>query len=113
VGPVVEHFRAHPDTLGGVMVVPDHYTNSSPELSGSRRAQVHSMDPVPFALWNGRDRDAVERFGEEPALGGRYASAGLTHLDLLALLGAVPARPLPREVVPLGGVSLPGGVPAR
>lgn len=74
---------------------------------------MHSTNPVPFARWNGRGRDAVERFGEEPVLGGRYAAAGLTHLDRLALLGAVPARPLPREVVSLGSVSFPDGAHGR
>ena len=100
--PVVEYFLARPEELGGVVVVPDHYTNSSPELSGVQRCQVHSMDPVPFALWNGRDRDAVTRFGESPATGGRYADAGLDHLSLLSLIGAVPAvrEPLPTDPVP-------------
>ncbi|HEX2093721.1 MAG TPA: hypothetical protein VHG28_15065 [Longimicrobiaceae bacterium] len=86
---VVEYFLAHPTELGGVMVLPDHYTNSSPEFTGARRAAVHSLDPVPFALWNGRERDVVERFDEDAAAEGRYAATGLNHLDLLATLGAM------------------------
>jgi 2,3-bisphosphoglycerate-independent phosphoglycerate mutase len=101
VGPVVEHFRRRSAELGGVMVVPDHYTNSGPELAGRRRIQVHSMDPVPFALWNGHDRDGVDRFGEAAAAHGLHARTGLTHMDLLALLGAVPPRAHRRDVVSL------------
>ena len=89
VRPVVEYFLARPAEMGGVMILPDHYTNSSTEFAGARRMAVHSLDPVPFALWNGRERDAVERFGEDAAADGRYAAAGLSHLDLLATLGAV------------------------
>lgn len=86
VGPVVEYFRARPAELGGVMVVPDHYTNSVPDVQALRRAEVHSTDPVPFALWNGGDRDGVKSFDEESAARGAYADAGLNHLDLLPLL---------------------------
>lgn len=86
LGPVVDYFRARPELLGGVMVVPDHYTNSSPEAAGGTRSSVHSLDRVPFSLWNGRDRDSVTRFGEDEASRGRYATAGLTHLHLLDLL---------------------------
>lgn len=92
VRPVVEYFRARPAELGALMVVPDHYSNSSPRYAGEARSAIHSLDPVPFALWNGRDRDAVERFHEEAALGGRHAAAGLGHLDLLRLLGYSAAR---------------------
>ncbi|HEX2188961.1 MAG TPA: hypothetical protein VHG51_08700 [Longimicrobiaceae bacterium] len=88
VGPVVEFFRARPQELGGVMVIPDHYTNCSPDAGPVARSSVHSLHPVPFALWNGRDRDAVSRFGEDAAAEGLLAGAGLTHLDLLALLRA-------------------------
>ena len=27
VGPIVQHFEDQPEKLGGVMIVPDHYTN--------------------------------------------------------------------------------------
>lgn len=87
VRPVVEYFRARPDELGGVMVVPDHYTNSSPPRASMPRSDTHSTEPVPFSLWNGRVRDGVERFGEDHATGGLYAGAGLTHCDLLRVLG--------------------------
>lgn len=87
VRPVVEYFCAHPDELGGVKVVPDHYTNSFSDLALLARSAVHSLDPVPFALWNGRDRDSVRRFSEDDAVQGRYAgSRTLSHLDLLDVL---------------------------
>lgn len=86
VGPVVRYFDEHPDELGGVMVVPDHYTNVKPERDDVRRMEVHSIDPVPFALWNGRDRDAVERFDEDAAPGGRFGAEPVSHLALLDLL---------------------------
>lgn len=86
LGPVVEYFRARPGELGGVMVVPDHYTNCSPDAGPVTRSSVHSLHPVPFALWNGRDRDGVSRFDEDAAAEGALAGAGLTHLDVLSLL---------------------------
>lgn len=86
VGPVVEYFRARPEELGGVMIVPDHYTNCSPDAGPVARSSVHSLHPVPFSLWNGRDRDPVASFGEDAAVEGALAGAGLTHLDLLAVL---------------------------
>lgn len=87
VGPVVDYFRARPVRLGAVMLLPDHYSNSSPEHAGAARSAIHSADPVPFALWNGRDRDGVTAFHEDAARDGRWARDGLTHLDLLGLMG--------------------------
>jgi 2,3-bisphosphoglycerate-independent phosphoglycerate mutase len=101
VRPIVEYFHTRPAELGALMVVPDHYSNSSPHYAGAARSAIHSLDPVPFAIWNGRDRDAVESFDEQAAREGRYGSADLDHLDLLPLLGysagraAVGAAPEP------------------
>jgi 2,3-bisphosphoglycerate-independent phosphoglycerate mutase len=89
VGPVVTYFQARTDQLGGAMVVPDHYTNCMPVLSQKMRKDVHSGLPVPFALWNGADRDDVQAFGEDAARGGAYGNAGLGHMDLLGILGVV------------------------
>jgi 2,3-bisphosphoglycerate-independent phosphoglycerate mutase len=86
LGPIVEHFRSHGDELGGLMVVPDHYTNL---LLGPARADAHSLQPVPFVLWNGRDRDRVNRCDEDSARAGRFGAPPLNHLDLLPLLGVV------------------------
>ncbi|HKH45201.1 MAG TPA: hypothetical protein VKM72_11100 [Thermoanaerobaculia bacterium] len=84
VGPVVEYFRSRPDELGGVMVAPDHYTNHVLE---GQRALAHSLDPAPFCLWNGVDRDGVTAFDEDAVLAGRYGATPVSHLDLLGLLG--------------------------
>lgn len=84
VGPVVDYFEGRPGELGGVMVAPDHYTNLWVE---GARADAHSLHPVPFALWNGADRDGVDRFDEDAARAGRYGAPPLHHLDLLAVLG--------------------------
>lgn len=100
VGPVVEFFRKRPEELGGVMVVPDHYTNCSPDAGPVARSSVHSLHAVPFSLWNGRDRDAVSRFGEDAAVHGALAGAGLTHLDLLAVLGGRREDPAPHVLEP-------------
>jgi 2,3-bisphosphoglycerate-independent phosphoglycerate mutase len=87
VGPVLKYFEQHSDELGGVMIVPDHFTNYVPNLEEKRRIDVHSADPVPFALWNGRERDAARYYSEDDVLIGKYASPAVSHLDLLRLLG--------------------------
>jgi 2,3-bisphosphoglycerate-independent phosphoglycerate mutase len=86
VGPVVARFSHSREELGGVMIAPDHYTNYSIHDSTSR-SDAHSIDPVPFALWNGRDRDAVEEFGEEEVRHGLYGDKPINHLELLRILG--------------------------
>lgn len=86
LGPAMEYFQARPDELGGVMVAPDHYTNL---LLGSVRADAHSLHPVPFALWNGRDRDEVTRFDESSVRAGRYGASPVNHLELLKVLGVM------------------------
>lgn len=86
VGPVVRWFQAHPGELGGVMVAPDHYTNILGGNGQLKRIDVHSLDPVPFALWNGVDRDRVVRFGEDFAAAGAYGGEPIGHLELLDLL---------------------------
>ncbi|MEA2603215.1 MAG: 2,3-bisphosphoglycerate-independent phosphoglycerate mutase [Acidobacteriota bacterium] len=83
VAPVIDYFRARPEELGGVLLAPDHYTNL---LIGNTRAEAHSIDPVPFALWNNRDRDGVTAFSEDSVAAGRYGSP-VSHLHLLTLLG--------------------------
>jgi len=94
LGPAVEYFRSHQEELGGLMVAPDHYTNL---LLGAVRADAHSLHPVPFLVWNGRDRDQVGRFDEDSVREGRYGASPVSHLELLSLLG----------VLAEGGASLP------
>jgi 2,3-bisphosphoglycerate-independent phosphoglycerate mutase len=96
LGPILEYFRSHREELGGVLVAPDHYTNL---LLGAVRADAHSLHPVPFVLWNGRDRDPVSRFDEDSVVVGHYGASPVSHLDLLAILGvaSLPARPEERS----------------
>jgi 2,3-bisphosphoglycerate-independent phosphoglycerate mutase len=89
VRPVVEYFSRHPEELGGVMIAPDHYTNHSLESRRLSRTEAHSIHPVPFAVWNGRDRDEVQSFDEDAVRRGRYGNSARNHLELLRLLGVV------------------------
>jgi len=86
VAPVVKRFRSRPEELGGLMIVPDHYTAL---LLGTTRVDAHSLDPVPFASWNGRNKDSVTRFDEDSVRAGRYGNTPVSHLDLLRMLGVV------------------------
>jgi 2,3-bisphosphoglycerate-independent phosphoglycerate mutase len=87
VRPVVNYFQRHRAQLGGVMVAPDHFTNCLPETASLKRIETHSIHPVPFALWNGRERDAVQAYSEDDVLIGKYASSPVNHLELLKILG--------------------------
>ena len=55
VAPVAHFFEHRPERLGGLAIIPDHFTNVE---AGGPRGEAHSMDPVPFAIWDGRRRDA-------------------------------------------------------
>jgi 2,3-bisphosphoglycerate-independent phosphoglycerate mutase len=101
VGPVVEWFKRRPQRLGGVAVAPDHYTNHAPN---GARAEAHSLDPVPFAIWNGRDRDAVTAFDEDRARHGRFGGAAIGHLELLGLLGVAHTGAAHAAATPAGAV---------
>ena len=83
VGPVVRYFLQHVHDIGGIFVVPDHYSNIYSH--DGKRSDIHSADLVPFSFWNNRDRDECVRFDEAAVLSGRY-SEGISHLDLLPLL---------------------------
>lgn len=86
VAPVLEYFERHPEQLGGVMVAPDHYTNTLPRDGKVKRSEVHSLEPVPFALLNGHEYDNCVRFSEAEAAQGKYGQSPVSHLDLLSLL---------------------------
>jgi 2,3-bisphosphoglycerate-independent phosphoglycerate mutase len=96
VGPLVEYFRPRMADLGGLIVAPDHYTNL---LLGGTRVDAHSLDPVPFLLWNGSDRDGTVAFHEDAVMSGRWGTDPISHLDLLRVLG----------VNRLSAVTLPAG----
>lgn len=89
VAPVLAYFRRHPERLGGLAVLPDHFTNvEAASNNGSRRMEAHSLDPVPFTILGRHTTpDAVERYSEDDAVRGRYGDGRLSHLDLLRLLG--------------------------
>ncbi len=92
VAPVLAYFRRHPERLGGLAVVPDHFTNvEAANNNGRLRGEAHSLDPVPFSIL-GHHTDAVDRFSEDAASRGRYGNGRLSHLDLLRLLGITKER---------------------
>ena len=92
--PIVEYFLEHRQELGGVMIVPDHYTNVSTHGNGARRMEIHSSHPVPFALWNDCERDRVVRYSEDEARNGKYGRRAINHLELTRLLGVQAGRRL-------------------
>ena len=94
VNQIVSYFRSQPERLGGVIIVPDHYTNLPENVSGQRRVDIHSISPVPFVLWNGRERDGVRTFSEDAACAGKYAAPPVSHLDLMTVLGVGQPRML-------------------
>jgi 2,3-bisphosphoglycerate-independent phosphoglycerate mutase len=96
VRPVVEYFDQHPGELGGVMLAPDHFTNLLTD--DARRVDSHSLHPVPFALWNGVERDQVSAFHEDEARGGKYGASPIHHLELLSLLGVARRSLVPRQI---------------
>jgi len=87
VGPVMAHFEEHPEELGAVIVAPDHYTNHFPRRDDVKRSETHSGHPVPFALYDGHETDAVRTFSESAARRGKYGTSPINHVDLLGLMG--------------------------
>jgi 2,3-bisphosphoglycerate-independent phosphoglycerate mutase len=83
--PVIEYFMEHRSRLGGIMVLPDHYTNTVPDASG-RRIESHSLHPVPFTVWNGRNVDDCRYFSEDEAAFGIYGAMPVSHLQALEIL---------------------------
>lgn len=84
--PVIEYFMKHPSRLGGVMVLPDHYTNTVPDTA-DRRIESHSLHPVPFAVWNAKEADGCGYFSEDEAAAGRHGTTPVSHLRALQILG--------------------------
>jgi 2,3-bisphosphoglycerate-independent phosphoglycerate mutase len=83
---VVEYFERHREELGGVMIIPDHYSNTMAAHISERRILSHSLEPVPFALWNGKDCDVCRYYSEDDAVDGKYGRSPLNHLELLPVL---------------------------
>lgn len=82
----VDYFSRYPERLGGIIILPDHYTNTQKPTEIVKRIDSHSLDPVPFILWNGTECDAVMCFSEAAALHGQYGAEPLSHLQTLSLL---------------------------
>lgn len=85
--PLVEYFQVHSEELGGVMVIPDHYSNHAAASAAQKRIASHSDHPVPFAMWNQRERDRTQAFSEDDVLAGKYGKTPVNHLELLRMLG--------------------------
>lgn len=83
VGPILRFFQQHANVIGGIAILPDHYSNIY--SYHGKRSDIHSGHQVPFAIWNNRDRDRCVRFDEAEVSRGRYRD-GISHLDLLPLL---------------------------
>jgi 2,3-bisphosphoglycerate-independent phosphoglycerate mutase len=83
VSPVLSYFQKHLDEIGGLIIVPDHYSNIG--LVEGKRSDSHSLHSVPFAFWNNCDRDPCTEFHEDDVVRGKYRK-GISHLDLLSLL---------------------------
>lgn len=94
VRPTIRYFQDQRDELGGVIIIPDHYSNTLVSGEISKRSDIHSTEPVPFALWNRRERDRCAVFNEHEAARGKYGESGLTHLHLLNLLFNGPSEEL-------------------
>lgn len=86
VKPVFQYFQKESRQLGGVMVVPDHYTNVFASKNADKRVNAHSLDPVPFAIWDGINSDSVEEFSEKSVVKGRYGKEPIPSLSLVDIL---------------------------
>ena len=85
--PIFSYFERFPGKLGAVAICPDHYTNIRNDSDSATRRDAHSIDPVPFLVWDGKRKDKVKDFSENSALTGLYGSTVISHLDLLGLMG--------------------------
>lgn len=87
--PIIHYFQKYPEKLGGLMVVPDHYTNTGSifSIGSTSRRETHSIDPVPFAIWNNIEQDSVSTFNENSVVEGKYGRVPIKGINLLNLLG--------------------------
>lgn len=86
LGPIRSVLETNPGRLNSVMVCPDHYTNINLGSLGNKRRDAHSMEPVPFILWNNKIKDNVTSFSEKNAQKGYYSGSVYNHMDLLELM---------------------------
>ena len=57
VSRVIDYFKKNPAELGSIIVTTDHYTNTYLKKRNSDRIESHSIDPVPFVIWNSVHED--------------------------------------------------------
>ncbi|MCU1323511.1 MAG: 2,3-bisphosphoglycerate-independent phosphoglycerate mutase 1 [Acidobacteriaceae bacterium] len=86
VAPIVRYFRSNGDEHGGVLLLPDHYSNTVIVQPTGCRRDIHSLDPVPFVLWDGVHSDDRETFCESESCAGAYGHPCLHVSQLMPLL---------------------------
>jgi 2,3-bisphosphoglycerate-independent phosphoglycerate mutase len=96
VRPVYEYFMDHMTELGGMMVVPDHFTNVFCNDDRGKRVSSHSLDPVPFALWNNEQCDSAIEFTEDEAEKGVFGKVPVPSLLLMQLLTRFNSHRIPQ-----------------
>jgi 2,3-bisphosphoglycerate-independent phosphoglycerate mutase len=99
VRPVYEYFTENMNELGGVLIVPDHFTNVFCNTDGEKRIASHSIDPVPFALWDNENCDAAIEFTEDDADNGIFGKGPISSLSLVPLLTRINAPKIIQHVV--------------
>ena len=93
----IDKYILRPDTFGScrqiperlnyvIVVCPDHYTNINLSNFENKRRDAHSIEPVPFILWNNKIKDDVKSFSEKNAQKGYYSGFVYNHMDLLELM---------------------------
>ena len=88
---VYEYFKDHPQELGSVAILPDHYTVTMNNDTCLRNGyQSHLITPVPFVIWDGIRKDMVVRFNEDSVAQGLYGQKPVNHCDLFSLMGVKP-----------------------
>lgn len=86
LGRIRSLLQTNPERVNSIVVCPDHYTNINLNNSGNKRRDAHSLEPVPFILWNNKIKDDVKSFSEKNAEKGYYNKVRYNHLDLLKLM---------------------------
>jgi len=86
VSKVIKYFKKNPLEFGSVIITTDHYTNTFLKNESSGRRESHSIDPVPFVVWNNVYKDDVSHFSEVDMLKGKYADPPINHINLLKFI---------------------------
>jgi 2,3-bisphosphoglycerate-independent phosphoglycerate mutase len=84
--PIANALKEQAYRINSVAVCPDHYTNIEAGNKEGTRREAHSMDPVPFIIWDNDRKDTAERFSERTALEGYFGEKVFNHLELLKMM---------------------------